>query len=232
MAAPQSPAAKGESRKFAFDTVFDGGGDVISAPARIRRGYSADEAELLRETAFREGEAAARAALQGQQAQSLADLAETARAGLAALSQVAHNHRVHSAGLAMACGKAIADAALLKFPEAPLQAALESLAREFDGAPRLTLRTAADPAALSALVEEMARDIGYPGQVVVKSEPGLTGAAFSLDWADGSAVFNPDATAARIADVVASALAAERLHADPIDFTPDPTSDLDPDGEP
>jgi flagellar assembly protein FliH len=143
MSAPLSPAAKGESRKFSFDTVFDGGGDVISAPVRIKRGYSADEAEVLRDTAFREGEAAARAALQGQQAQSLAELAETARAGLAALSQVAHNHRVHSAGLAMACGKAIADAALLKFPQAPLQAAdpisdldpAESLDVTFDPSP-------------------------------------------------------------------------------------------------
>ena len=227
-----TPAAKGESRKFAFETVFDSGGDVISAPIRIRRGCSAEEAEVLRATAFREGEAAGRAAMQGQQAQSLADLAEAARAGLTALSQVAHNHRVHAAGLAMACGKAIADAALLEFPQAPLRAAMDSLAREFDGAPRLTLRTAADAGALSAIVEEMARDIGFAGQVVVKPDPGDNGAAFSLDWADGSAVFNPDATAARIADVVASALAAERLHADPIDFTPDPIPDLNPDGEP
>jgi len=226
MAAPLNPAEKGESRKFSFDTVFDGGGDVISAPLRVRRNYSADEAEALREQAFRDGEATALASMQGIQAQALADLAESARAGLAALSQVAHNHRVHAAGLAMACGRAIADAALLKFPEAPLQAAMESLAREFNDAPRLTLRTAADPGQFGELVEQMARDIGYPGQIVVKPDPGPSGAAFSLDWADGSAVFNPDATAARIADVVASALAADRLHADPIDLTPDPDGDL------
>jgi flagellar assembly protein FliH len=207
------------ARKFSFDTVFDGGGDVISAPAR-KRTYSADEAEVLRQTAYREGEAAARAALQGRQAQALGELAEAARQGLAALSQVAHNHRVHAAGLAMACGKAIADAALARFPEAPLQAAMESLAREFNDAPRLTLRTSVDPAAITEAVEKLAGEIGYPGQVVVKAEPG-DAAAFSLDWGDGSAVFNPEATAARIADVVAAALAAERLHADPIDLTPD-----------
>ena len=129
-----------EARKFSFDTVFDGGGDVISAAPRIKRAYSADEAEALRQQAFRDGEAAARVAAQGQQAQALADLAEAARQGLAALQQVAHNHRVHAAGLAMACGKAIADAALIEFPQAPLKAALDSLAREFNDAPRLTLR--------------------------------------------------------------------------------------------
>jgi flagellar assembly protein FliH len=213
-------AQKAGARKFSFDTVFDGGGAVISAPTRLKRAYTADEAEALRAEAYREGEASALASLQGLQAQAMADLAETARAGLAALSQVAHNHRVHAAGLAMACGKAIADAALDRFPQAPLQAALESLSREFNDAPRLTLRTPADPAVLAEVAEQIARDIGYPGQVVVKPEPGANGAAFSLDWADGSAVFNPDATAARIADVVASALAAERLHADPIDLSP------------
>lgn len=217
-------------QRFAFETSFDADG-ACAAPVRMKRTYSADEVEMLRQTAFHEGEAAARAALDAQQAQALIDLAETARAGLAALSQVAHNHRVHAAGLAMACGKAIADSALARFPEAPLQAALESLTREFTEQPRLTLRAAGDPAALQALAEKIAAEIGYPGQIVVKPEPGATGAAFSLDWGDGSAVFNPEATAARIADVVAAALAAERLHGDAIDLTPDPIPDPTPDGE-
>ena len=214
-------------QRFAFDVSFDDG--AAAAPVRLKRTYSADEAEALRQAAFREGEAAARAALEGQQAQALSDLAETARAGLAALSQVAHNHRVHAAGLAMACGRAIADSALARFPEAPLQAALESLTREFNDSPRLTLRTGGDPAALQQIAEQMAAEIGYPGQVVVKPEPGAAGAAFSLDWGDGSAVFNPDATAARIADVVAAALAAERLHAEPLGLGP--AQPLTPDGE-
>lgn len=211
-------------QRFSFDTNFDADG-VVSAPVRAKRAYSAEEAEVLRQDAYAEGQASARGSAEGLLAQALADLAETARAGLAALSQVAHNHRVHSAGLAMACGKAIADSALARFPEAPLQAALESLTREFDDSARLTLRTAADPAVLTPLVEQMAQDIGFPGQVVVKSDPGLSAAAFSLDWGDGSAVFNPEATAARIADVVASALAAERLHADPIELTSPPPAD-------
>ena len=213
-------------QRFSFDTNFDAAGGG-SGPVRLKRNYYAEEAEMLRQNALREGEAAARATLEAQQAQALIDLAETARAGLAALSQVAHNHRVHAAGLAMACGKAIADSALARFPEAPLQAAMESLAREFNEQPRLTLRTAGDPEALQVLAGQIASDIGYPGQIVVKPEPGAAGAAFTLDWGDGSAVFNPEATAARIADVVAAALAAERLHADAIDLAPNPT----PDGE-
>lgn len=208
-------------QKFGFDTRFDGDGEVIAAQPRIKRVYSAQEAEALRQEAYRQGEAAAAAALQGEQARALAALAEAARSGLSALSQVAHNHRVHAAGLAMACGRAIADSALAAFPQAPLETALESLAREFNDAPRLTLRVGGDVTGLSEAVEAMARDIGFPGQVVLKNDPGLPAAAFSLDWGDGSAVFNPETTAARIADAVAAALAAERLHADPIDLSSD-----------
>ena len=209
-----------QPRPFSFDLSFDDGAVLAAAP-RMKRTYSAQEVEAIRQQAFREGEQAAAAALQGQQAIALRELADSARSGLAALAQVAHNHRVQSATLAMACGKAIADAALTEFPQAPLRAALEALEREFHDTPRLTVRTALAADALAATVDEMAREIGYAGQVAVKQDPGMPAAAFSLDWGDGAAVFNPETTAARIADVVASALAADRLHADPIDLSPD-----------
>ena len=213
-----------QPRPFSFDTHFDDGGAVIavapSAP-RVKRAFTVEEVEAIRADAYREGEAAALASAQAMQARALAELAEAARGGLGALAQVAHNHRVHAAGLAMACGKAIADSALEAFPHAALQAALESLAREFDEAPRLVLRVGAAGEGVAEAAEQVARDIGFPGQIVVRADGGLPRAAFVIEWADGTAVFNPEATAARIADVVASALASDRLHADPIDLSPD-----------
>lgn len=212
------------SRPFSFDTHFDDvGGIVAAAPSapRIKRTYGADEVEAIRQQAYREGEAAAKRSTEAALAEALAQLGEAARGGLNALAQVAHNHRVHAAGLAMACGKAIADSALATFPQAPLATALETLAREFDDAPRLVLRVSGSGEGVAEAAEQVARDIGFPGQIVVKPDASLPGAAFTIDWADGSAVFNPEATAARIADAVASALAADRLHADPIDLSPD-----------
>ena len=207
-----------QPRPFAFDVSFD---DGAPAPAPVKRSYSLSEVEALRQQAYLEGEAAAAASLEGQQSVAMMELSEAARAGLSALAQVAHTHRVHAAGLAMACGRAIGDMALAMFPQAPLQSAMESLSREFDGSPRLTLRTQADPETLTPIVEQMARDIGFAGQVVVRQDSSGSDAAFTLDWGDGSAVFNPDATAARIADAVAASLAAERLHGDAIDIPPD-----------
>lgn len=209
------------ARPFAFDTHFDDAGVVIAtAPAvpRPKRIYTPEEVEAIRAEAYRQGEAAALASAQAVQARATADLAQAAQSGLSALAQVAHNHRVDAAALAMACGKAIADAALLAFPQAPLEAALEALAREFDEAPRLVLRVPPGSEALAEAAEQVARDIGFPGQIAVRQDGGMPRAAFTIEWADGSAVFNPEATAARIADVISAALAAERLHADPINL--------------
>jgi flagellar assembly protein FliH len=57
---------------------------------------------------------------------------------------------------------------------------------------------------------------GYPGQIAVRPDAGLTGAAFVLDWGDGSAAFDPQQTADRIAQALEAALAAEGLHAEPL----------------
>ncbi|HEX7759564.1 MAG TPA: hypothetical protein VF459_08690, partial [Caulobacteraceae bacterium] len=93
-AAPQA-----ELRKFTFDTVFDGVGNISSQPAPYKRVYTADEVERIRASARAEGEAAAMASAQAQTAQALAQIAEAARAALPTLAAAAHEHRVGSAEL-------------------------------------------------------------------------------------------------------------------------------------
>ena len=41
-------------------------------------------------------------------------------------------------------------------------------------------------------------------------------AAFVLDWGDGRAAFDPEQAAARVAEALSTALAAEGLHAEPL----------------
>ena len=55
---------------------------------------------------------------------------------------------------------------------------------------------------------------GYPGQIVVRADPALPAAAFVLDWGDGSAAFDPEESAARVAQALDEALAAEGFHAE------------------
>ena len=106
---------------------------------------------------------------------------------------------------------------MARFPEAPILAALESLAREIEAAPRLVVSASPDlSVVLEPLLAEVAQGIGYAGAIHIKEGAGLSGAAFTLDFGDGAAAFDPAAAAERVAVVLEAALAAEGLHAEPL----------------
>jgi len=203
--------------KFAFGTVFEATGGVIAAAPRPKRTYSAEEVEAIRRAAMVDGEARALASIANRQAEALAVIGRATQQALPGLAAVAHEHRVASAELALACAKAIAAAALDKFPQAPVRAALESLAREIEAAPRLIVAADAELAeGLAPVLEETAQAVGYPGAIQVRATPGMAPHAFILDFGDGSASFDPAAAAERVSEALRAALAAEGLHAEPL----------------
>ncbi|CAN5143434.1 protein FlbE [soil metagenome] len=210
--------------KFNFDTVFDAAGDVTFALPKIKRLFTAAEMEEVRIQAFADGERSTSAIADVEAAHALTAIAQAAQKALGALAQVAHEHRTASADLALAVGRKIADAALERFPEAPVTAALLGLARELEAAPRLLVR--AEPSLverLQAILEETAHNCGLSGQILVKADHDLPLAAFVLDWGDGRAAFDPEEAGARVAAALETALAAEGLHAEPMI----PTSEAD-----
>jgi len=206
-----------EHQRFGFDTIFGGTGEVTHAAPRPKRLYPLDEVEALCQASFADGERQAMASMQALQAQALANISEAARQALTTLAQVAHAHRAGAADLALACARAIADAALEQFPTAPTRAALESLAREVEAAPRLVVSAGPELAqALAEVLAETAAAIGYDGQIQVRASAEFGLAAFTLDFGDGAAAFDPEAAAVRVAAALHAALAAEGLHAEPL----------------
>lgn len=204
-------------RKFAFDTVFDAAGEVAYAPPRTRRSYTAEEAEEMRRRAFAEGESAALASVAAQQQQALAKIATACTLALPKLAEVAHKHRVAAAELALACARSIAGAALERFPEAPLQAAFAALSHEIEAASRLVVSAEPELAeGLRRILEESAQTAGFQGAIQVRADAELAAHAFTLDFGDGQAAFDPQAAAQRVTAALEAALAAEGLHAEPL----------------
>lgn len=204
-------------KKFAFDTVFSDDGAVVSQAARPKRMYAAAEVEQIKAQAFADGQRSTVALAEQQTAQAVSEISRACSQALGALARVAHNHREASANLAMAVGRKIADAALECFPQAPVAAALADLAREIEAKPQLKVRVAPDLVErVQAVLEQTAQGCGYPGQIIVSDDPALPPAAFSLNWGEGKAEFNPEAAAERIAEALDTALAAEGLHAEPL----------------
>src|SRR4051794_21163324 len=104
-------------QRFHFDAEFESGGRVATAAVRAKRLYPLDEVEQIRKQAYAEGEAAGLASVAAQQASALTAVAAACAQALPKLAEVAHEHRIGSANLALACARAIADAALARFPE-------------------------------------------------------------------------------------------------------------------
>jgi len=209
-------------QRFAFDTVFDDAGDITAqAPPRPKRAYTPEEVQAERAQAFAEGERSVVARAEQAAAAALADIAQTVKSALPALTSLVHEHRGASCELALACGRAIAAAALEQFPEAPVTAALEALAREIESQPRLIVRVNGDLVDRSrTALEGLAQSLGYPGQILVKDEPRMPPAGFILDWGDGRAAFDPAEAATRVESALRTALAAEGLHAEPLTLSP------------
>jgi flagellar assembly protein FliH len=208
-------------RKFTFDNVFDGDGFVATtAPQKPKAPViTAEMVEAAKAQGLAEGQRAVEAKAQAEAAAALADATLAIRQAMTALTALAQNHRTHSARLALAVGRAIAGAALDAFPEQPVTAALEALGREIEAQPRLIVRTGLGQAdSLAEVLSKAAEAAGFAGQVVVKTDPNLQPAAFSFDWGEGRAAFDPDDAAARVTAALEQALAAEDAHAEPLNL--------------
>ena len=215
---------KNPPKKFAFETVFGGPGDVVVNASRRKPFYSAQEVDEIRAEGFADGQRNALDQAQREEARQLAEIGKSLSLAMGALAKAAHDHRVGAAELALAAARKIADAALEMFPEAAAQAALQALLQDVEGHPRLLVRASAATApAMQAALDKTAEAAGYPGQITVKSDPALDGAAFIFEWGEGRAAFDPDQTMARVAAALEAALAAEGLHGEPLLTTQEPS---------
>lgn len=204
-------------RKFAFDTVFDDRGGVAYTAPRVKKSFTPEEVEAAKAQAYAEGERSALVRTEQEAAHALAEVAQAVQQAFHTLAHVAHEHREGSAMLALACGRKIADAALTHFPEAPVTAALEALAREVEAQPRIFVRVSPElEERTQQALENVAAQIGFQGQIVARADGAMAPAAFTFDWGDGRAAFDPDGAAQRVAEALEAAIAAEGLHAEPL----------------
>lgn len=204
-------------RRFGFDTVFDDRGGVAYTPPKVKKSFTLEEVEAAKAQAYQEGERSSVARAEQEAAHALNEVAHAIREAFGSLTQVAHEHREGAAMLALACARKIADAALQHFPEAPVSAALEALAREVEAQPRIFVRVSPElEERTQQALEQVATQIGFQGQIVARADGAMAPAAFTFDWGEGRAAFDPDGAAQRVAEALEAAIAAEGLHAEPL----------------
>ena len=205
------------STPFAFDTEFDAAGVVVNAAAAFRpmkRAYGPAEVDAMVAQARLDARNEALAEVDSIQAMALSAIAQALTAAAPALAQIAQQHRQQAAELALTAARVVCATALDRYPEAPLQAALEALGQEIDASPRLVIRTGDLTEATHARIEQLCADAGFSGIVAFRTDPTMSAAAFQLEWTDGRAAFDPAEAFARMGEALNSALAAEAGHAE------------------
>ncbi|CAN5278974.1 FliH/SctL family protein [soil metagenome] len=214
MAAPERTIHKA----FGFDTEFDGTGAVLSASTftPTKRAYLPAEVEALVAQARFEARETALAEVQSLEAMALVTIGQAVAASASTLAGLVQTHREQSADLAMAAARVLAGTALARYPEGPLQAALEALGSEIDTTPRLVIRARGLDEAVQAKLQAVCIDAGFSGLCAFRDDPGMAPAAFQLEWADGRADYDPAEAAARMSEALNAALASEAGHAESI----------------
>ncbi|WP_417232369.1 flagellar assembly protein FlbE [Brevundimonas sp.] len=203
-------------RPFAFDTEFDDSGVVVT-PSGFRptkRSYAPAEVEALVAQARLDARETALAEVESLQAMAVSAIGEAMASGAPALTRLIQLHREQASQLALVAARVVAAAALDRFPDGPLQAALEALGQEIDATPRLVIRSDGLDEAVQARMTRLCADAGFSGLVAFREDPDLPTAAFQLEWADGRAAFDPEAAHARMSEALNSALASEAGHAE------------------
>lgn len=205
-----------QPRPFIFDTEFAASGEVVRGAtyAPVKRAFNRAEVDALLAQAQVEARQAALAEVDSIRALALAEIGRALAASAPVLKGVAERHRADAAGLALSAARVIAGAALDRYPQGALKAALETLAEEIDASPRLTVRAAGLDEVNRAEIERLCAEAGFDGMLSLRDEPGMAPAAFALEWADGRAAFDPAEVEARIRQAVATALAVEAGHAE------------------
>jgi flagellar assembly protein FliH len=191
--------------KFDFDTEFDHNGEILREGESYKRFFTQDDVEAARMWGVEEG----REMEEGRCAQSLQAIASQMQLILARLAHESEALRQEAAALAVAAARKLAGAALEAYPVETIEQLAREAVQDLRSEPRLSVRCAADLVEmLSERLEKTARDAGFDGAIMVRGDPGMTGADVRLEWGAGAIQRSADEIDARLNDVVARWLAA------------------------
>ena len=199
---------------FNFDTVFGADGQVVRQTEwqPQKRSFSPAEVDALVAQARLEARQQALAEVEALRADALSLLAQNVSAAMGALGQIAEQHRQEATELALVSARTLSGAAFDLFPRRPLEMTIDQLAQEIDASPRLLVRAPNLDVEARAEIETLCSQSGFSGMVVFREEPGPA-AAFTLEWADGRASFDPAEVEQRLRDALQVVLAADDRNA-------------------
>ena len=196
----------GAHKKFIFGTEFAADGRVLRDET-ARSSYSLEEVEIIKREAHAQGCADEVAKQEAAAAQALRDIAGQARAVLGTLKTEVQSIKRDYTELARLVGERLSAAATEQFPDSLLRTVIESAAEDMRAAPRLVIRMHPEIATrIAPKWQDLAEEMGLTGQVVVREDETRAQGDCLIEWANGAAGLNQEATLARIDAAIAAYL--------------------------
>jgi len=195
-----------ESTKFLFDTSFDD--NVPSPGAEPEPAVTADDIEAARLEGFQDGEQmgrnAAMAEIDAAAAGALQSVAEQLAGGVGHLQAMIAEQERYSVEIGVLVARRLAERLIDQHPLAEIQGLVLNCLQELRQEPRLVLRTSERVADhLRQSIDDLARNCGFEGRVVLLPQDDLADQDCRVEWADGAAERNAGQTEQEINDAVA-----------------------------
>jgi flagellar assembly protein FliH len=199
--------------KFLFEDDFAGGGGVAAKPVIPLAQHEAQLAQTQAE-AYRNGLAAAEAAIGGRTAAACDRIAQNLAALAQGLSAIEARLEAESVEVAFAVARKLAPETIAAQPFAEIAALAADCFSQLVAAPHVVVRIA-EPIYEQAhtRLEEISRMHGFEGRLVVLAEPGMALGDCRIEWADGGLSRDRAATEAAISEAVERYVAARRAGA-------------------
>lgn len=147
------------------------------------------EADLAaaREEGLQRGRQEAAQATDRASAEALRAIARMMQMMLSGLAAEAQGLRSDALEVAMAAAELMAGHALEQFAPEAVEGFVSEAVAQLRDVPRLVVRIAPEMVEdLAPRLEQVARDAGFDGQVVVRPDPAASGGDVTLEWAEGS----------------------------------------------
>jgi len=196
-------------RRYAFETVFDTDGAIVSEGAAAPV-YTATDLERERAAGFEAGRDSETARAEAQTAAALTAIADAVARLVERTSADRRAMTEDAARLALVAARKVSGMALAAFGEQRIVGALDAAFETFIHAPRIVIRVAPGLEGVRAKLEDTARDHGFAGALVVRAEDGLEAGDVSIDWGEGAITLSADDAFRRIEDIIAQALSVEQ----------------------
>jgi flagellar biosynthesis/type III secretory pathway protein FliH len=197
--------ALAEARKYAFETVFEASGAIVTQAATRR--FAQTDLDAARAEGLAAGRSDAQAKADMVLAGQLQALAEAIGETREALRAHAGELRAEAARLALQLARKVADAALSQFGEARALAALDAALEGLANHPRIIVRLNPHSAhALSAPIEDLAERHGLKGALIVRPDPEAGMGDIRIEWGDGAMAINAQEAFSRLEAALNDAL--------------------------